>query len=547
MPNDLYYINVDIELHAPVLMGGSVGDENMVTTEDYISGSAVLGTLASQYLAGKTINENDPGFADFQKFFLSGRLQFLNGYPVNESDERLLPIPRSIQFGKDEKAKPVDLLLQDEDSAQNKKDETQAEQTKYKSGFCSLVNYFFQNHKVAKQFQIHHQRSNVRVGRSAEGEIFNYESILPRQTFRSILLGEEKVLQDFLALFPTSQIRARLGRSRQTQYGGATITIGNSPKQFSRENEFYIPERYQDLLDKEKVERWREAHPEKIKLTFLSDVILIDDHGENRVDMEVLAQTLGLQKGNIKKSFTRSRIVENYVSAWQARTPSYVAFEKGSCFLIDKADAAKMTNLEKTGIGLKCNEGYGRIAVNWQLGKLLIPDSDDDKKTDEDLKAVQEEKISIESVTAPLVMELARQKMLDNVQHAASEKVHEIAENKLFAKFCTKIKSTQIQKLRRFATSCNTHDEFKQKLNTMPKTSRTNLEEAKYHGETFWDFLTTDPTTHFGRILSEDSDLKKLSTLDVLENNDFKKRMMKHYYASFFTLLAKRAKEVNNG
>jgi CRISPR-associated protein Csx10 len=46
-----------------------------------------------------------------------------------------------------------------------------------------------------------------------------------------------------------------------------------------------------------------------------------------------------------------------------------VCFKAGSCFLLENledADIEKLKELQKTGIGMRTHEGFGRFVVGWQ-------------------------------------------------------------------------------------------------------------------------------------------------------------------------------------
>ena len=100
-----------VTLTAPLLLTAPGGDPNSADTHRFISGSAIRGALASEYL--RKYLKNDPAIDDeFRKLFLSGDVRFLNAYPNPQCDEfshdiRLLPAPCSLKTKKRNLQRPL--------------------------------------------------------------------------------------------------------------------------------------------------------------------------------------------------------------------------------------------------------------------------------------------------------------------------------------------------------------------------------------------------------------------------------------------------------
>lgn len=373
---ELRQLTYTVTVQAPVLITGSVGDENMAMSEDYLSGTALLGMFARRYLnQAKLETEAHLDQENFKPWFLGGELRFLNGYKTSASGLRALPIPLSLQFSKQEagnasEAKPFEFLFRES----NEDDKPKG--PKHQDGYCILDEAGFELASVAKGFGFHHERTNQIAGRSEDGKIYNYEFIRSGQVFKAAIIGPEHELQRFRKFMGECKFIARLGRSKNTQYGRVEVDfekavieeINELPKPFSREITM---------------------EPPCFSLTCLSHLILLNENGQAEVKAETLEKRLteALRKHlpksdeqaaftlKVEKSFARAETIENYVAYWKARKPSQAAFQMGSCFLvrIESADPALRQSLssalkllEQHGLGMRRQEGFGRIAINWQ-------------------------------------------------------------------------------------------------------------------------------------------------------------------------------------
>ena len=70
----------------------------------------------------------------------------------------------------------------------------------------------------------HHERDSRIKGQSTEGKIFYYEALKEGQEFISYVTGEKEYLDKFKACF-SSTLQARIGRSRNTQYGLIDVSL----------------------------------------------------------------------------------------------------------------------------------------------------------------------------------------------------------------------------------------------------------------------------------------------------------------------------------
>ncbi len=558
MADQLYQLPLTIKLYSPVLIARTVGDENMVGSEDYIPGSVLLGAFAGMYTKKYgNVYESPDSFADFSDLFLSDSVRFLNGYPQLEWKEdaktekkRTLPIPLSVQYGKQKDAPAMEKLFKCDKKGQcegkkwklitfddllEESDEKNAAPiSKYKSGYCSLLQnettLHFQKVTVAKQYQLHHERTDQRVGRSADAEIFNYESIMPNQKFEALILGPQSKLQQLKSLLQENANSMRLGRSKHTQYGSSNVTAGDI-REFSDEAETISKS---DFLA-----------ANQFILTCTSDLVLPPDL--EQISLKALAtliiQTMGIDNKDLEciNAFFKTDMVEKYNAAWKARTPAQPCFVKGSCFVFELKNGSldvlkpKLADIQREGVGIRRNEGYGRVLINWQGFPI------EKKDIDQSLSLPD----FTPETTLPLFQGLIKNWLIDQVQVAAADNVNKAAGTKKMT-----ITLTQINKLKRIAVDAKTFAVFEERLGQLNENSKERLRNLHFGNQRFYDFLKNDPIQIRGLVenkASNNDEFKKL--LDFADFNHYQHDPELHqalfikYYDTLFTLLDKSLKK----
>jgi len=548
MADQLKFLPYRIYLESPVLITSSVGDPNIALSEDFIAGTSLLGLFANRYISLNktrgisTANAHlDP---DFKQWFLSDEILFLNGYKLNHDSIRSLPIPLSIQFPKGSEL-PQELLFKSQSEL------AAAEETKPRDGFCVLSEISddemplkFEHVPINKQINFHHQRTDQLVGKSESGEIFNYESLNPDQTFEAMLVGTEKRLEKFIKAMGKDRFEGRVGRSKNTQYGRVMIDW--------RQSKFVDGEITNQPID---------SH--EFSMTLLSHTILLNEYGQSEVGEEVFKNYLIQQldptgktttngQVTIESCFVRTESIENYVSVWKLRKPAATAFRMGSCFRIIIADQiwkstsaeikAVLLNLQNNGIGIRRNEGFGRIAVNWQQDEDL-----------ENLTEWRQNKYNERLQTKPegLAPEMAKQIFQFALKAHLIVQVREQVALQLEKLKLPPRSSTQISRLLRLLSKSPDEISFLEKLGQLKQPAKDKLNQIidSKSGESLLDFLAhkTDNAS------ASKIKLLILSTIDALAQelksvSEFSQderlldELYKTYLETLLTLMQKKLK-----
>lgn len=354
-------LQYEITLRQPVYARALGGDPNSGMSLDYVPGSLMRGVLLFKYAEKNGIDIDKLNAADtaIRKLFFNGETRFLNAYPVYEK-QRALPVPQSWQQTKFDKINIYDFAV-----AEPTDEKIARDCRGIRASFWCEANQQKYLVKPERVLAVHNRR-NREYGRAMElenmenknedkGEVFRYEALAPNQVFLGLILCEHasdaKTLHDLLSgeIF--------LGGSRAAGYGLAQLAY-LSTSDFEREVE----------------SNWPNPLPETLTFTLLSDALIRDGNGQFSADAETLkfaiCQRLSIAADLVdNKIFLRSNIVGGFNRKWGLPLAQNVAVSMGGVItLTSKAwNSTNLENLEKFGIGERRAEGFGRIAVNWNL------------------------------------------------------------------------------------------------------------------------------------------------------------------------------------
>jgi len=436
---------------SPLLFASNTGDPNMVATLDYIPGTCLRGMLANEYIKRKKIETEAHKDHTFYRWFLKGELKITNAYIVQEKGNkihRLLPIPLSIQREKGEERLAYDLLLQNEEFDKL---------TVGIGGYGRLEDGAIYIKSVKKSLNFHHARDRER-GVSKKGHIFNYESIDEGQTFEGFIIGNSEDLKEFTSIIKGGIYY--LGRSRNNQYGKIKFEIiSNDPEYFESEIDL------------------KKEQEDKIILTLLSDTIIYNKFGYSTTDIKDFEEELKrkLNDSNIKinKAFIKQTEEEGFISVWKLKTLSEVCFKAGSCFLLevnDKDIIKRLQELQKTGIGIRTHEGFGRFVIGWQnQNELSIYEAKDEIKLDKPAETVPQ-------IVKDLVHNIIKEYLKKYIQTEAIEEAGDftnLPSKSLLAKLEGSVKK----------------DDFKNLLKNLKKTAKEKLEKCRNKDTDLYEFL----------------------------------------------------------
>lgn len=351
-------LNIKITALTPLVLTKESSSALLTASEDYIAGSIVRGVLASRYIESRALGREAHLDAEFSRLF-AGELVFYPAY-LTIGAERSVPIPLSVQQNKLDKSALLDLTYRAGEIGYKSMSGTAAIQADGED--CTL-----ERGSVKKKISLHISRASEKerlVGRSEDGGIFNYESVLPGATFVAEVRGSEAALQSLRTGLAGDEFIAYVGRSRSTQYGRVRIELAPI-----EEGALTIPA------------------GDTVWLRLESDLLSYDlaSRAEQVLDelFIALAAELGSEAETLKDEFSIGKIVakstrvDSMVGVWAMHRPTSYGLVAGSVFELKKssplteAERVALARVITAGIGARTVEGYGQLRV-WTPTELTL-------------------------------------------------------------------------------------------------------------------------------------------------------------------------------
>lgn len=500
-------LSFSIKTLSPIVLSSTSNSTVMTETHSAFSGSIIRGILASRFVEVKQLNKTAYKDEDFREIFFGG-VKFLPANPA-VVNQRSFVLPLSLQKGKDgtDDADKIQDLLDDKESRQG-----------YKSfrGFGVLDGKEVSKVSVRTNIFMHMSRSSDDerlAGRSADGQIYNYEAIDAEQNFCGELLGDEKVLRKLLDALnlDKGQLTAYVGRSKFTQYGKCLVTINDVEE---------IPE---------------EKFHERIFLRLDTPLIPLADcflTAKEILEAEVVSK-LG-EKFSLGKVFASCVEIENFVVPWLMKRPRVLALAAGSVFEVNApnlTDDDKKILVEKifAGFGTRTEEGFGQMRL-WTLTELKLVKP-------KEKSPVRPEKFS--DYTIELAKKILRAHLLEQVRLYAYEDAKELRQrlegknmNHFFSRLDVLFSNTNKENLRQ---------NFAEQVQLAADKSvqfKENLERLRMDNRSFYKVFTgAEEFTHELNDLMNDESLAKARGVIKFDEKDFSDddfvaEYLKHYFRS---------------
>jgi CRISPR-associated protein Csx10 len=441
-------LTFQIHLLEPVLITSLSGDPNSSAGLDFISGSTIRGLVIRRYLEG---SKGDAGNDEFRRLFLSGSTRFLNAYPKSKNGVRTLPTPLSWNSKKDEQKPVYDMVL-------NEKGDESWSGVNKSQPFCYLWedeegNGKAEFYKPNFQINIHTANENRQRSKKDNRTVFRYQAIASDQDFCAVILADDESDLEKLCALLQSGLKLSIGGSHSAGYGLVNI-------------------------DEVKMGDWYEYHPlgdepEKIVITLLSNALVRNNHtGSYTLSLESI---LGRKH---ELAIAKPTVVGGFNRTWNLPLTQGLAIQAGSVFVYENdPDLAKLLHiLEKSGIGERLAEGFGRIAINWHSFKEI---SIEEYGSSTPLSEI------VSGPSKELARRMAQRLLRSELDLRLIKAVNQ---------FNIKPKPTnaQISRMRlsaRLALSKNDPREIINHLNSMKRTARDQFQHARISGRPLWNWI----------------------------------------------------------
>ncbi len=445
----------NIHLLEPVLAaqpGG--GDPNSAVGFDFIPGSVIRGALIARYLQGKKV---DAGNDDFRRLFFDGKVRFLNAYLRSQTSKRTLPAPFSWHVEKDTEKPVYDIAI--DDSIINR-DGSGTVWKQVSNPFCWIREdekgkQQTEFYNPAAQIKIHTARADRQKVTEGESTIFRYLALDAGQTFAGVILGDD--ISDINSI-------------KNILYDGTVISIGKS--HLAGYGRVKIDD-VNDHTDWEEYETDDDIEG-SIIVTLLSDAIVRSSKtGAYAASIEPVLHT------EHKKAYVRTCIRGGFNRTWNLPLPQILAVQAGSVFVYedDPVLRSRLQVLEASGIGEKREEGFGRIAVNWNQEKEL--------NIEETLPSYPS-RVELEGESADFASRMVHRMMRARLDQALIRTVNRLS---IRGK---DIHNTQLSRMRvvaRRALSENNNGVIIRHLDDMKNTARTQYQGAWIESKSLDEWL----------------------------------------------------------
>jgi CRISPR-associated protein Csx10 len=342
-----------ITLQDPAILTALEGEPNSAVSYDFIPGSVIRGLVIGAYIRNQQQKsakyELDAKKWDTEgnetvehRMFFSRQTRYLNAYPVI-NEERGLPVPASWKRRKYQETGTIydDAVLP----------QYVNEKTKSLSGFTVVTSGRADIYTPRRVLNVHTQRARSDSG---EQQVYRYDALAAEQTFEGVILCDNPDDAANLRELLMSQSSITIGGARSAGYGLGRIDSACINNEWIK-----APQR----------------PGETIVLTLLSDMILRDANGEYAPAPAALCAALG-QYGitcALDQAWLQTTLVGGFNRKWGLPLPQTPAIERGSVIRLRAVHAGvdALHMLVQEGIGERTNEGFGRVAINWQQHETL--------------------------------------------------------------------------------------------------------------------------------------------------------------------------------
>jgi len=356
-------VRVIVRLDEPLLIAERAPAGNQFDTRPVIPGSVILGALAAR--AAERCDLSDPDhYRDFVALFRRGSVLFPTLYPAQEYNDNLYPaIPA-----------PLGMLtcsvvpFEGNDPGHGTYIAKDVQECKHCSnrlepaaGFVVLRRNPPYTLQISRASELHIQ-VDEETGRVKTGQLYGYTVLNAGQYFVGELLCTDEAtwarLKEMTGITEKTPLTWQLGKARRRGYGQVTVWLERCDTAPQTWTQISLQERVTDS-------------GQPISLTLLTDTIIADPWGRQVVGFakEWLERVLRLGPLQIQDAYARTRPVDSFNATLGLPRWRDIALTAGSVVWFRMLNPPpdwriRMCQLEAEGIGLRRNEGYGRVAFN---------------------------------------------------------------------------------------------------------------------------------------------------------------------------------------
>lgn len=350
------YIKIVFQNLEPVrIADDSTSQSGQTVTLRYIPGTALRGVVINTLA-----QESD--FETVKKDLFSSKIRYMNAFPT-DADQELIPSPKGFyEDKKQQEKKEMDNVVIRGEFEEGKKRAALGR-------FCRMegdcIYYYNVDTGSDLRIKINDEKQNV----------FRHEYICANYIFTGYIALEDMGLGDRIRnVFARDFV---LGNARSAGLGKCRVICC----------EYMDRTPYEEYLPADDLEQ-------ECYMMLLSNTVMRDENGELcGLDCRKLGEKMGVTDLEIAFCSTSTVDVKGYNRTWRTSIPSAVMYEQGSVFHLKYSGVftrEKMRAFCDQGIGIRLNEGFGRVLFLDGYENLRYKESVQFKTTSEDTVAKQQ-------------------------------------------------------------------------------------------------------------------------------------------------------------
>lgn len=324
------YLKYTIENIDPIrISDDSSSQSGQTITLRYIPGSSIRGYVIGQIMKNGQLDK-------IKKSLLSNKVRFMNAY-LSVNGNELFPSPKG--------------FYEDKSSAEVKHIENVTLNGDFSDGMkrASLGRYARFENDMIRYYQVKTEsdlKIKINLEHNEKQNVFRNEFISKGQFFTGYIAVDDEELEEYIK--DSIDDILLLGSVRSAGYGKCKVVNAQWTEN--------IP--YSEIVA-------QKDQTEETYLYLLSDTVMRNEYGELcGIDEKKLEELLGITELNMELCSTSIVNVRGYNRTWGTKLPSAVMYEKGSVFHLKYKgiiSSEKMNELMNKGIGIRTNEGFGRV------------------------------------------------------------------------------------------------------------------------------------------------------------------------------------------
>lgn len=378
---ELVTIGLKIKALSNLIFPKWSGDENTVSTKDYIPGSMLWGAFAGKYIQtfGKG-KRNVMVDSIFRHLFYGGGLQFESAFPFDDKKVYKVPARHWVRSK----------LYPDDPFRNMFEKQIPSGKPINKLASFNFNNKNFETYELEKSQSFHNSRGTDEESRLAgtnqDSGIYYYESVNEGTIFYTEVQVEQGMKVILNKLIEDHWLN--VGKSKNNQFGQVSV---ETTELFKTDGNIST---------------------DKLDIVFESPTILIGENGFPDISIANLARIIGIDEIKITCSNIRKENVQRFQGNLNVLLPSFEAITPGSSFRVEnlsESELRKLNNCQETGIGLETEKGFGRFRFESVKGNMGFKEAEDTESTKDlrpkfDLNEIQN------SVASKIKFELAKKK-----------------------------------------------------------------------------------------------------------------------------------------